>query len=162
MQVKKIFLFSALISAILLFGCSMQQNLSKEKIPFKDNQYYAAAYLGYDNFEKKQYYLEKYTNEASAAIHYISQGDCYLIIPRYPETDLSIYRIDMESGNRTLLFEQADSSPFVIKCNESDIFSDVLIRFTYQNKVMEFSPFISLKDGSLDIGENGLDITENF
>ena len=42
----------------------------------------------------------------------------------------------------------------------SDIFADAVIRLTYQDESVEFSPFLSLKDGSVDIGARGLDLTK--
>ena len=48
-----------------------------------------------------------------------------------------------------------------MQCNVSDIFADVTVRLEYNGETAEFSPFISLKDGTLMIGERGLDLTES-
>lgn len=44
----------------------------------------------------------------------------------------------------------------------SVIFSrDATVRLSWEDEEVEFSPFISLKDGSLDIGPHGLDLTRD-
>ena len=48
---------------------------------------------------------------------------------------------------------------FVIGCNVSDIFPDVTVEITSGGETVDFSPFISLKDGSVQVGECGLNIT---
>ena len=49
----------------------------------------------------------------------------------------------------------------ILQCNASDIFADATIRLTYEGETAEFSPFISLKDGSVDLGTQGLDLTKD-
>ena len=39
--------------------------------------------------------------------------------------------------------------------------NDIVSQLTYEDETVEFSPFISLKDGSVDIGERGLDLTQD-
>ena len=81
------------------------------------------------------------------------------MIPRYSGMELSLYKNDLETSERTLFYHDPDCEPFIIQCNVSDIFSDATIQLTYQGDTVEFSPFISLKDGSLEIGEHGLNLT---
>ena len=73
---------------------------------------------------------------------------------------LSLYVNDFEMSLGTLRFRDPDCGPFIIQCNASDIFADVTVRLEYNRESEEFSPFISLKDGALIIGERGLDLTE--
>ena len=48
----------------------------------------------------------------------------------------------------------------MIGCNVSDIFPDVTVEITASDgEKVSFSPFISLKDGSVEVGERGLNIT---
>ena len=42
----------------------------------------------------------------------------------------------------------------------SDIFSDVTVELSYGGETVSFSPYISLKDGSVQVGERGLDLTK--
>lgn len=109
------------VSLGLLTGCAAQLQASKrDSIPFTEGQFYAAAYLGYQQMEDLDYYVEQYLDSDQVPIHYLSDGDYYLVIPRY-----------------------------------------AVVRLTYGDETVEFSPFISLKDGSVDIGDQGLDLTRN-
>lgn len=140
-------------------GCAAQPKQSA--IPFTEDQYYAAAYLGYQQIDDLTFYLEEYLNSEQPPVHYLSNGDYYLVIPRYSGMQLSLYRNDIETLQPTLIYEDPDCRPFILQCNASDIFADATIRLTYENETVEFSPFISLKDGSVDIGPQGLDLTQN-
>ena len=75
--------------------------------------------------------------------------------------ELSLYRNDLETSQPILIYQDPDCQPFILQCNASDIFADATIRLTYKDETAEFSPFISLKDGSVDIGTQGLDITKD-
>ena len=152
-----------LTSFVALAGCSDQTQASKqEEIPFSQGQYYAAAYLGYQQIDDLDYYAQQYLDSDQLPIHYLSNGDYYLVIPRYEGMHLALYRNDLESGEATLFYEEPNAGrPFILQCNVSDIFADATIQLTYEDETVEFSPFISLKDGSVDIGERGLDLTQD-
>lgn len=132
-----------------------------DAIPFTDGQLYAVAYLGYGEMENLTYYAENYLDSENLPIHYISNGEYYLIIPRYTDMALRLYQNDGESAERILIYEERESRPFVIQCNMSDIFSDVTIQLTYQSETVEFTPCISLENGLVQAGERGLDMTQN-
>ena len=132
----------------------------RDAIPFEEGQLYAVAYLGYQTADGLDYYAERYLDSDQLPIHYVSDGDYYLVIPRYDGMALSLYVNDLEKSLGTLRFRDPDSGPFVVQCNVSDIFADVTMRLEYNGETAEFSPFISLKDGTLMIGERGLDLTE--
>ena len=150
---------------LLLTGCTAGQphNSAAETedrtIPFSENQVYAVAYLGYQQTGDLDYYAEQYLGSSLLPMHYLSAGDYYLVIPRYTGMAVSLYRIDFETSQPILIYEDPDCRPFVIQCNASDIFADAVIQLTYEDHTIEFSPFISLKDGSVEVGENGLDLT---
>lgn len=133
----------------------------RDTIPFDAGQLYAAAYLGYQTIEGLDYYADRYLDSAELPIHYVSDGDYYLVIPRYDSTSLSLYVNDIETSLSTLRFFDPDCGPFIIQCNTSDIFTDITARLGYNGETAEFSPFISLKDGELMIGEGGLDLTRS-
>lgn len=145
----------------LLAGCAPEpQPTSKlDAIPFTEGQLYAAAHLGYQQIENLDYYVEHYLDSSQIPVHYLSDGDFYLVIPRYAGMQLSLYRNDLESSRPILLYEDPDCRPFILQCNVSDIFADATVRLTYGEESAEFSPFLSLKDGSVDIGDLGLDLT---
>ena len=151
-----------LLCAGLLTGCTAQPEAAKrDAIPFEDGQYYAAAYLGYQQIDDLDYYVERYLEDDSLPIHYLSTGDYYLVIPRYGHMELSLYRNDLESSQPILIYQDPDCEPFILQCNASDIFADATIRLTYEGETAEFSPVISLKDGSVDLGTQGLDLTKD-
>ena len=163
---KRWLCFSIIISAMLLFaGCGSRNLINnvmykKDSISFTDNQSYAVAYLGFQKIDDMDYYSDKYLVSNDIPVHYISDGDYYLVIPRYAGMRLQLYENDIESFNSHLIYEDSSCTPFIIQCNVSDIFSDVTVKLTYESRTVEFSPFISLKDGTLDVGEHGLNITK--
>lgn len=160
---KKSTLFvPVLVCLSLLAGCAGQPQASKrDSIPFTQGQLYAAAYLGYQQIDDLNYYVEQYLDSGQIPVHYLSDGDCYLVIPRYSGMKLALYHNDIETLEPTLLYEDPDCRPFILQCNASDIFADATISLTYGEETAEFSPFISLKDGSVEIGDQGLDLTRS-
>lgn len=131
-----------------------------DNIPFADDQCYAVAYLGYQQITDLDHYVKQYLEHDKIPIHYLSAGDYYLVIPRYTGMSLSLFQNDIETSEPVLIFETPDCQPFVIQCNASDIFADATIHLSYETENTEFSPFISLKDGEIDIGPKGLNITK--
>lgn len=163
------FFLAALCALLLAAGCSAARPASaaasaqsdgREPIPFSDSQLYAAALVGYDDLTELPFYLTRYVGADSVPTHYFSNGEYYLVIPRYEGMKLELYRNEMETGASTLVFEDSDCHPFLIQCNVSDIFSDVTISFAYQGEKIQFSPSVSLKDGSVQVGERGLNLTK--
>lgn len=158
-----------MILMILSAACSQNQTIDIkddqiEEIDFAENQLYAAAYLGYygyEDLENLSQYSLKYDLDEDIPIHYFSQGEYYLVIPRYENTDLKLYKNDFNTMDSILVYEEKDMRPFVIQCNVSDIFSDVTVSLTYNDEEVSFSPYRSLKDGSVQVGERGKNITEN-
>ena len=131
----------------------------RDAIPFEAGQLYAVAYLGYQTSDGLDCYAERYLDSGKLPVHYVSDGDYYLVIPRYDGMALSLYVNDVETSLGTLRFWDPDCGPFVIQCNASDIFSDATVLLEYNGEEAEFSPYISLRDGALMIGERGLDLT---
>ena len=133
----------------------------QDSIPFTEDQLYAAAYLGFEEMEDLSYYTQRYLDSGDLPIHYFSPGEYYLIIPRYPDMSLALYKNDIQTDQPTLVYEDPVCEPFLIQCNISDIFSDVTVELTYQGETVSFSPYISLKDGSVQVGERGLDLSRS-
>ena len=127
-----------------------------EAIPFAGDQLYAVAWVGYDDLTELPSYLDRYVGGGHVPTHYFSDGEYYLVIPRYSDMDLKLYKNDIEAETPALVFEESECGPFLIQCNISDIFSDVTVSFTRGEDTAEFSPYISLKDGSVEVGERGL------
>lgn len=167
---KKIFIFITVLAITLtLCGCidsnkqnnETESNISKlENISFKDDQLYAVAYLGYQEIDDIDYYIENYLDSAKIPIHYISSGDYYLIIPRYEDMNMTLFVNDFDTDMPILHYTEPNCKPFIVQCNVSDIFADVTIKLEYNDDIIEFTPFISLKNGDVLIGERGLDLTK--
>jgi len=167
-RLKKVLLWTAVLF-LLCAGCTFRPDSSAseadtgsklDNIPFFEHHSYAVAHLGYQEVANLDFYLERYLDSDPIPTYYLSDGDFHLIIPRYPGTSLSLYQNNLENGSSTLMIHDPDCRPFILQCNVSDIFADATIRLTYGDESVEFSPFISLKNGAIDIGENGLDITK--
>ena len=131
----------------------------RDLIPFGEDQQYAAAWLGYQQIDDLDYYRERYL-DSEPPVYYISDGDYYLVIPRYPDTALDLFVNDVETSQSSLFLEVPDCGPFIVQCNASDVFEDVTIRLIHDGAFVQFSPFISLMDGSIQVGEHGLDLTK--
>lgn len=138
-------------------------NTNYKNINFKDNQLLAVAYLKdiseitstYNNIVNNVNVIDYEDNE-------LDGEELYLIIPRY-EMDINIYTAILDENTAKLikdkLLKQTDK-PFVIKCNVSDIMSNIIIEFNYKNNSYEYSPSLSLKDGKLNSNDRILDITK--
>lgn len=129
-------------------------------IPFQEGQLYAAAYLGYGEVHDLAYYTETYLSSVEPPVYYVSKGDYYLIVPRYEDMTLRLYRRDVETMETELVCEDPQCRPFMLQCNVSDIFADAVVSLTYGDDTAEFSPHISLENGSIQVGERGADITK--
>ena len=170
MKKTKMLMMVVMTLVLTLVGCSIWESdnsavaevshgYKSNTIDFEENQLYGVASLGYDDMYQPEEYLEKYLHDNSPPVHYISHGEYYLIIPRYDDMSLAIYKNDMMTNTSTLQYTDTKSSPFIIQCNESDIFSNITITFTHEGEEVSFSPYISAKDGSVVIGDRGVNLT---
>ncbi|MFI3115486.1 MAG: hypothetical protein R3Y12_05035 [Clostridia bacterium] len=135
--------------------------LELSNIEWGENQIYAVVFLGYSQGDAIKYdeYLEKYfdvENTHTQTFYDVSGDENYLFIPRYPEIPTIIYDYyfgedDFETGVQ--LYEIVDTKHFVLKCNVSDIWSNVLITTQNGDEIFEYSPRISLEDGTFSEDE---------
>lgn len=160
---------AVLMGLLLLTGCGQQaapassgetSAAAAEVTPFEEGQLYAAAYLGYREIHRQAYDTEVWPDSERLPVHYLSGGEYYLIVPRYEKMTLRLYRNDINTLEPQLIYEDPDCRPFLVQCNASDIFADAVISLTHEGETVEFSPYISLENGSVQIGERGLDITK--
>lgn len=173
---QRTILLTLLLCALLLAGCGTTAQAPDttpipaqaaatptpdplSTLPYTDGQLYAAAYLGYSEPTDLDYFRQTYFGGRELPVHHISDGEYYLIIPRDPDATVRLYKNDMETDSKTLFYEQASGDAFVIGCNVSDIFPDVTVSITSGGETVDFSPFVSLKDGSVQVGARGLNIT---
>lgn len=121
---------AVLLSGLLLAGCtsanpgssstpssapsssshlsSQSESSKQDAIPFSDGQSYAVAHLGYQQIEDLDYYVQQYLDSEDIPVHYLSSGDYYLVIPRYSGMELSLYKNDLETSERTLFYHDPD------------------------------------------------------
>ena len=114
-------LTAALLFLFVLAGCSQPSNTNvpdvsdepnpskaskMDDIPFADDQLYAVACLGYEEMGDLSAYTESYLDSENLPIHYISKGEYYLVIPRYADMTMRLYRNDMETTEGTLIYER--------------------------------------------------------
>ncbi len=97
--------------------------------------------------------------------------EIYLIIPADPEAHVDVYELSMEEDSftpvrkGTPIYSNQRGVPFVLQCNYGDLFSDAEIVITDSDgQELKWSPFISLKDGTVnnqtDDGKTVYDFTE--
>lgn len=129
-------------------------------IPFADGQLYAVAYAGFDEPEALDTWIETYLNGERPETVEISDGEYYLVIPRNPGTMLRVLKEDFDTGEKSVAYEDPDGKPIILRCNASDIFFDADVELTDAAGTVSFTPYISPRDGAIEIGEHGLLLTK--
>ena len=59
---------------------------------FDGDQLYAAAYVGYEELWDLSFFREAGLIDGTPPIHHVSGGEYYLVIPRYPDMNLQLFR----------------------------------------------------------------------
>ena len=123
-------------------------------IPSDSKELIAIALL--NNIEEAE---TKYKIE-DAKVYEYNGGELYLIIPIYKNVSINVYSAVMEEADivKDKLIASTNK-PFILKCNVSDIIPNIIIEIKQNNIVYEYSPSISLKDGSLYVNEYVMDIS---
>ena len=125
-----------------------------------------------DSLGKLQAYLDAFTYDfeepnmlvaikqsEGGDMPYLNGQDCYLVIPKYKNASVSLKELEItEEGklkevDNPYLDNNACSGTTFICQNISDIGPNGKITIRYRDDVLEFSPSISLKDGSLILPE---------
>ena len=148
-----IILSVVLIATVLvLYHINMESEYSYA-IDFKnDEQLLGLIYLGgaevnYDYSIVDKYYTKE--EQEQFVLAELGGEELYLVIPRY-ETKTYLNKLEMgENGETIKQNHMMSMPPFFVKCNMSDIFSNAEISFNYKGKEYIYSPYISLKDGSV-------------
>lgn len=142
----------AIATSIVLFYTNMESEYAKG-IPFKsDEEILGLIYLGgldldYDYTLVDRYYTKK-EQEQFPTLE-LDGEECYLVIPRYM-TEVDIYELTMnEDGSTKKEHSMMSMIPFFVKCNASDIFPNSELSFNRKGTHYTYSPYISLKDGSV-------------
>ena len=111
-------------------------------------------------------FIETYPFLSDAAYFMTEGQELYAIVPPNDKGRITIYASEItEEGEyidekSTPLFQGKPGEVLVLRCNFSEIYSNVLISVTDGGSAMEFRPSISLKDGHLTELEGVYDFTE--
>ena len=90
--------------------------------------------------------------------------DFYLIIPADENSKVEVNTLELANDDEVVsfntvetIYQQDNGAPFLLKCNVSDIFPECRIVITDSSgDVFEWSPMISMRDGSIfTTGEDG-------
>lgn len=79
--------------------------------------------------------------------------ELYVIYPLLNNSKINIYKAELD-GESNLVKKDlivSTNKPFILNCNISDIIPNTILEIEYNNKKYEYSPSISLKDGSISV-----------
>lgn len=130
----------------------------------------AVAYLGYveegsaeavQEYVKSSEYIAEYPfleEIKEEQIVFAGGGEIYCIVPAIADESIEgsitvsslIFTEEGELKKDAVLY-QGDEKPILLVCNQSDIICNSLVQVTVGEKYMEFSPYLSLEDGSLAV-----------
>lgn len=121
-----------------------------------DTNLAAMFFIGSGNQEQKEklpVFLEKY-KLTQAMFQIVAEKDnCewYAIIPKYIGTKIKVERVEPVEAGELIPVEKITETetPVLLCCNESDIVPSVKVTITFGKEQIEFNPFLSLKDGTM-------------
>lgn len=99
---------------------------------------------------------------------YLIGQECYLLIPKYKNASVSLKELELaEDGNlkevdNNYLDYTSCAGTTLICQNISDIVPNAKITLRYRDDILEFSPSISLKDGSLILPDEVFDAEDIY
>lgn len=120
------------------------------------------GYVGYDStreeveaFVAQGPLAEKYPFLTQAPVVLAPGQELYALIPGKESQSLQVYPSgislegEYEDDRNTLLFDGEPGQILLLRCNESEVFSNVLVSLFGGTDILEFRPSVSLKDGHL-------------
>ncbi len=147
--IKKIFLlFLVCIFLFFLYLFFLDKKVD-EHFSWKENP--DATFAIFDQTEVMEKY---YTKEELKEMQKVNMEgyNTFLIVPKKPETKIQIYSQFLnDQGEMEVMFYKEVIGSFLLKCNTSDLYSNVLLKVITDDKTYEYSPYYSLKDGHLMI-----------
>ncbi len=102
--------------------------------------------------QSKQQVIDEYLTDVDEIPFYNYGGpEIFCVIPHYVGSSITVKRSELTEQGELVAKETLDTSdkPMIIQCNESDLYSNVMITIKYNDKSTTFTPYISLKDGSV-------------
>lgn len=170
MKLKWMYKFVLCIFICFVSGCSNNQdfNMLQNEIDSKQAML-GVAYLGYwDKTNTINEFLDKWHFDTNLSIFesydqnqiFVKEGnEVYCIIPSKNVSLLEIYSFDLSNyestnGKGELIYESNENKALFLIGNISDIMPSFYISIKDKDgKVINYSPCLSLKDGSLSIIE---------
>lgn len=120
-----------------------------ERLSWKENP--EAIFAIFDQEEVIQKYYKEVELEKIEKIDF-GGVNTFLIIPKEKNQKTQIYRQSLnDQGEMDETFYKEVTGPFYLTCNESDLYSNALLKIENENQSYEYSPYYSLKDGHLMI-----------
>ena len=135
----------------------------KTDLPFEtyDGKLLGIMYIGGLEEDYDYTIVDKYFNTKEFETIELEGTEKYLIIPR--DCKVEVYSLSMDEVNEMDFvmnekYIKTMNKPFYITCNVSDIISNCLLRINKDETQYSYSPYISLKDGSLAVEDFVLEI----
>ena len=166
---RKLYLLVLLILGMMLLpGCSeplegiSESGALQEKMQEHSDKV-GIAFIGYVEYGATEKELRDYVRESACAEKYPFLEDCTLIagegaelyafVPANDGYSITVCRAEMtENGeyddhHEEVLYEGKKGEVILLRCNRSEIYSDVLISVTDGTETLEFHPMLSMMDG---------------
>lgn len=137
-----------LIFALLYIFVVKKPDYYKLEIPFDDDSVMGIMYIGGSQEDYNYSVVNKYFKTNEFEVIQLGGSEKYLVIPIKKQIDIYSLKLE-EDGGQTEIFIKSMNEPFYITCNVSDIFSNSMLKTSKGSKQYSYSPYISLKDGSL-------------
>lgn len=163
---NKIMVFIAiliLIGAVLIcFAYFNKPSYLKSNLPFEKNDGKLLGIVQIGGLEEDYKYslVDKYFKTKEFETINLDGTEKYLIIPR--DCEVQVYSLAMGKVDDDILMNETYiktmTEPFYITCNVSDIIANSLLKVVKDGKQYSYSPYISLKDGSLVVEDFVLNI----
>lgn len=110
--------------------------------------------------QRKQQILDEYLTDVNESKENKNEeftiNDCggeelFCIVSHYVDSSITVERAELSDDGELEAKETLVTSdkPIIIQCNESDLYSNVIITIKHKEDSVTFSPFISLMDGSV-------------
>lgn len=155
---KKISLTIIILLIIIGIILAIIFNQNKNKFNYNftftnDEELIGIAYL--NNEKEASQYFDNLPDDQITT--YTTNGEeLYLIIPRSNDISITIYEANLEENGNLAKGEiiAKTNETFIIKCNQSDIVPNTILNITSNDLTIEYSPSISLKDGSVTSHQN--------
>lgn len=141
----------------------------------ENNSMLGVSFLGYVSSEDDENAVREYINNSVLAQNYhflkeastvlLEGAELYVFVPANDNITITVYNAEpsedgtrIERGNTPVYTGKAGET-IVLRCNLSEIYSNVMISATDGTKTLEFQPIISLENGQMVHEQGCYDIT---